>query len=151
MMSRGCLVLIACVAMTAGGLSAQTAGPRTAPLANVGFEWGDASSMIGTTAYAIKRVTDDAFIGLIAWHADPDPRAQLHLAGGWCGQGCPEIALASDSWQGEDFPTRFYEGQTNGPSLTFIVGSCALGGPIGIESSDGQIIAQITDFSVTKE
>ena len=76
--------------------------------------------VVGSVGYHLYRVSDGTCIGSLGWAVVPDPRASLRLAAGWCGRDdCPEMELSSGPFRadGQPSPVRFYEGQTNGPSL----------------------------------
>lgn len=99
---------------------------------------------IGSVDYHIFRDADGVCIGTLSWAVVPDPIATIKLARDWCGAGqCDALQLASDSFKGENFPTRFWEGKTNRPSLELQPSDDGWGAPVGLFTSDGRIMIRM--------
>ncbi|KIT15946.1 hypothetical protein [Jannaschia aquimarina] len=98
----------------------------------------------GGAAFHVIREIDKACIGDLSWPDGPDPLAAIRMAPGWCGTDeCGGIQLRSDSFIEDGTPRRFYEGQTNQPSLIIETGDAAWDGPVGLFASDGRVLARL--------
>lgn len=114
------------------------------PVAKLDCEAGPPT--IGGVKYHIKRELDDACIGVLSWANVPDPIAVITLANDWCNTGtCGPLEMQSDSFADEPFPTRFWEGQTNRPSLTLQASDQGWSAAVGLFAPEGRVLVRFVN------
>jgi len=96
----------------------------------------------------VYRMLDDVCIGSISWAVVPNPSARIRLFAGWCGRdacGPAEGRTGKGDWQ--TFPTRFWEGRTNWPSIRLRFSNQSADGPGALSHGDERVVIRIADAS----